>query len=100
MSALPNGSHVNLFGHLECIIDLDAEVSRGALDLGMAEQQLNRPQVAGSAIDQRGLGFGAMNACRTGWDQGQCSRSIRRQLWALCNRVRVRHGGAGGYWIL
>jgi hypothetical protein len=56
VSALPNGSHVNLFGHLECIIDLDAEVSRGALDLGMAEQQLNRPQVAGSAIDQRGFG--------------------------------------------
>jgi hypothetical protein len=52
----PNDSHINLFGHFECVIDLDAKVSRGALDLGMAEQQLNRPQVAGSAIDQRGLG--------------------------------------------
>jgi hypothetical protein len=56
VSTLPSGSHVNLFGHLECVINLDAEVSRGALDLGMAEQQLNCPQVAGSAIDQRGVG--------------------------------------------
>jgi hypothetical protein len=52
----PNGSHLNLFRHRKCVIDLDAKVSRGALDLGMAEQQLNGTQVAGSAIDQRGLG--------------------------------------------
>jgi len=52
----PNDSHINLFGHFEGVIHLDAKVSRGALDLGMAEQQLNGTQVAGSAIDQRGLG--------------------------------------------
>jgi hypothetical protein len=34
----PNGSHVNLFGHLERIIDFDAEVSRSALDFCMAQQ--------------------------------------------------------------
>ena len=34
----PNGSHVNLFGHLERIIDFDAEVSRSALDSCMAQQ--------------------------------------------------------------
>ena len=56
VSALPNRSHVNLLGHLECVIDLDAKVSRGALDLGMAEEQLNCPKVARSAINQRGLG--------------------------------------------
>jgi hypothetical protein len=52
----PNSSHIKLFGHLECVIDLDAKVSRGALDLGVPEQQLHGTQVAGSAIDQRGLG--------------------------------------------
>jgi hypothetical protein len=52
----PNDSHINLFDHFECVIDLDAKVSRCALDFGMAEQPLNGTQVAGSAIDQRGIG--------------------------------------------
>jgi hypothetical protein len=47
---------LNLFGHLACVIDLDADVPRGTFDLGMAEQQLNGTHVAGSAIDQCGLG--------------------------------------------
>ena len=38
MSALPGISDVNLFRYREGIIDLDAEVSDGAFDLGVAEQ--------------------------------------------------------------
>lgn len=38
---------------LECIIDLNAEVSHGRLQLGMSEKQLDGAQVLGSLIDQR-----------------------------------------------
>jgi hypothetical protein len=34
----PNGSHINLLCHFERVVDLDAKVSRGALDLGMSER--------------------------------------------------------------
>jgi hypothetical protein len=40
-----------LFSYREGIIDLDAEVSDGAFDFGVAEQELHGPQVAGSTID-------------------------------------------------
>jgi hypothetical protein len=44
-----------LFRNREGIIDLDAEVSDGAFDFGVAKQELHRPQVTGSTIDQRRL---------------------------------------------
>ena len=50
-SALPSSSHVNLFCYRNCVVNLDAQVANCALDLGMAEQQLNGTQVAGSSID-------------------------------------------------
>ena len=34
----PNGSHINLFGHLERVIDFDAEIPDRTFDLGMTEQ--------------------------------------------------------------
>jgi hypothetical protein len=39
-----------LFSYGEGIIDLNAEVSDGAFDLGAAEQELHGPQIAGSTI--------------------------------------------------
>ena len=33
----PNGSHINQFRHRQSIIDLDAEISRGALNFRMAQ---------------------------------------------------------------
>ena len=51
----PGISDINLFRYREGIIDLDAEVSDGAFDLGVAEQELHGPQVAGSTVDQRRL---------------------------------------------
>ena len=42
MSALPSGSDVNLLGDGQGIIDLDTEVSDGALHLCIAEEQLYR----------------------------------------------------------
>jgi hypothetical protein len=46
-------SDINLLGYGKSIIDLDAEIPNRALDLGMSQQELNRPQVARSSIDQR-----------------------------------------------
>jgi hypothetical protein len=48
--ALPRTSDVDLLRYCKGVVDLDAEIAHGALDLGMAEQQLNGPQIAGSAI--------------------------------------------------
>jgi len=44
-----------LFSYREGIIDLNAEVSDGAFDFGVAKQELHGPQVAGSTIDERCL---------------------------------------------
>ena len=43
MSALPSISDIDLFSYREGIIYLDAEVSDGAFDFGVAEQELHGP---------------------------------------------------------
>ena len=55
-SALPGSSDVSLLRYRKGIINLDAEVSDGALDFGVAKQELNGSQVACSPVNQRGLG--------------------------------------------
>src|SRR5215471_3155507 len=52
----PGISDVNLFRYRERVINLDAEVSDGTLDFRMAEQELDRTQVASAPVDQRYLG--------------------------------------------
>ncbi len=42
--------------HVQGIINLNSEVSDGALELGMTEQQLNRSEILGSLVDQSSLG--------------------------------------------
>jgi len=56
------GRHVRLLAHrsqsvrnLECVVDLDAEVANGALELRMAEEQLHGPPVLRPPVDQCGL---------------------------------------------
>jgi hypothetical protein len=44
-----------LFSYREGIVDLNAEVSDGAFDFGVAKQKLHGPQVASSTVDQRRL---------------------------------------------
>jgi hypothetical protein len=56
VAALPRCSDVDLLGDRERVIDLDAKVSDRALHLGVAKEQLNRPEVSGSPIDQGRLG--------------------------------------------
>ena len=43
--------HVDLLGYSQSIINLDAKIANRALDLGVAKQQLDGPQIAGAAID-------------------------------------------------
>ena len=52
----PGSSDVNLFRNGEGIIDLDTEVPDSAFDLGVTEQELHGSQIAGTSVDQGGLG--------------------------------------------
>lgn len=47
----PGHLYVDLLSYCDGIIHLDAKVSHGALDLGVTEQQLNSPQIAGAPVD-------------------------------------------------
>jgi len=59
----PVASHVNLLGYRQSIIDLDAEVANRALDFVVAQQKLDRAQITGTVIDQRGLTRRAYSTC-------------------------------------
>jgi hypothetical protein len=41
-----------LFRYCQGVIDLNAEIPDRAFDLGMAEQELDSPEIACSSIDQ------------------------------------------------
>jgi hypothetical protein len=51
----PGISDINLFRYCQRIIDLDAEVSDRAFDLGMSKQKLDGPEIASASVDQGGL---------------------------------------------
>jgi hypothetical protein len=51
MSALPANSDIDLFCYGQGVIDLDAEVSDGTFDFGVAEQKLHGPQIARPPVD-------------------------------------------------
>ena len=50
--ALPLISDINLFCYCQRIIYFDAEISDRVFDLGMSEQKLDGPEIAGAPIDQ------------------------------------------------
>ena len=51
MTALSSTSDIDLFGYSKRVVDFDAEVAYRALDLGVAQEQLHRPQIAGGFVD-------------------------------------------------
>ena len=55
-SARPHGSDFRCLGKRKRIIDIDTEVSNSVFDLGVSKQDLNSSKIAGSLVDQRGLG--------------------------------------------
>lgn len=52
----PPSSDVDLLCYCKRVVHFNAEVAHGALDLGVPQQKLNGPQVAGTAVDQSSLG--------------------------------------------
>jgi hypothetical protein len=48
----PDNSDVNLFSYCERVIDLDPEISDGALDFRAAQQKLNGAQVTRASVDE------------------------------------------------
>ena len=48
--------HLRLLRHLECVVNLDSEVSHRALEFGVAEQELHSPEVLGATVDKGRLG--------------------------------------------
>ena len=46
MSALPRFSDVDLLGYGKRVIDLDSEITDCTLDLGVAQQELNRSKIS------------------------------------------------------
>jgi hypothetical protein len=52
---LPFASNVDLLGDFDGVIDLDAEIADGALDLGVSEQELHRSQISRPPVDQHRL---------------------------------------------
>ncbi len=47
---------LNLLGNQKCIVGIDAQVPHRTLDLGVAQQELDGPEIACSPIDQRSFG--------------------------------------------
>ena len=56
-------------GDLQRIVYLDAEVAYRAFQLRVSEEKLNRPQVLGAAVDQRGLRAPQRMGAEVGWIQ-------------------------------
>ena len=52
MSLCPGISGVYLFRYCQGVIDLNAEIPDRAFDLGMAEQELDGPEITCSPVDQ------------------------------------------------
>ena len=53
------GLDVDLLSDAECVFQFNAQIANGAIDLGVAEQQLHRAQVAGFTVNLRRLCYDA-----------------------------------------
>ena len=49
-------SDVDLLGDAQSVVEFDAKVPDRAINLGVSEQELDGPKIAGLPVDQRGLG--------------------------------------------
>jgi hypothetical protein len=94
VTALPRCSDVNPLGDGERIVDLDAEIPDRAFHLGVAKEQLNRPEIAGTTIDQGCLG----SPQRMGAEQGRVKTDAgdppRQQAGILAGREATTFAAA------
>src|ERR1700724_1382798 len=49
------GSDIDLLRYSKRVVDINAEVAHRAFDPGVAKEQLDRPEISRSAVDQRDL---------------------------------------------
>jgi hypothetical protein len=49
---------LGLFSHLQSVIHFNAKIPHSALELGMAEEQLDSPQILCASVNQRSLAYG------------------------------------------
>ncbi len=88
-------SQIGLLGQDQGVVDLDAEVADGALQLGVAEQELTGAQVAGALVDQRHLGAAqAVGAVGGGIEAGE-GDPVVDQPAVLPRRDVVADDGSG-----
>jgi len=66
----------NLLGDLDSVIDLDAEIPNGALDLRMAQQELDRSEVSSSPVDQHDLRAPERVRTKFGWVETDAGHPI------------------------
>ena len=89
-------SDIDLLGDCERIVDLDPEVTHCALKLGMAQQQLNCPQITGATINQRYLGS-AQRVRSIGFGiETDTRHPARNQSCVLTGRYRSGRAAAAG----
>ena len=56
MAGLLRRSDLTLFGNQKGIVDINPKISTNALDLSVAKQKLDCPEIACPLIDHRGFG--------------------------------------------
>ena len=77
MSALPHFSDIDLLGYGERVINLDSEIADRALDLRVAQQELNRAEISRFSYRSALPWSGVANGCRTSVDQDRLLRASR-----------------------
>lgn len=86
-----HASKLDLLGECEGVLDLDAEVLDGALDLGVTEQQLYCPEVARALVDLSRLGTAERMRAVAGWVKPDAGDPVLYQALILARR-QVRAG--------
>jgi hypothetical protein len=56
MVSRPRRSDFNLFRNQKGIVDVDPKIPNSALNLRVAEKELDGPEIASSSVDHRGFG--------------------------------------------
>jgi hypothetical protein len=93
-----HASKLDLLGECEGVLDLDAEVLDGALDLGVTEQQLYCPEVARALVDLSRLGTAERMRAVAGWVKPDAGDPVLYQALILARRqVRADPDAARKY---
>jgi hypothetical protein len=100
LSALPHFSDIDLLGYGERVINLDSEIADRALDLRVAQQELNRSKIS-CFLNRSALPWSCgVNECRRSMDQGRSLQAsplivLRTAAWSDALPDRVQGRGMG-----